>query len=55
MIDALSSAVLPVLNAFVLHALVSSIHAIVGTDLFQHLEPEYFGDFLTSFKLFTFF
>ena len=52
MIDALSSAVLPVLNAFVLLSLVSSIYAILGTDLFQHLEPEYFGDFLTS--LFTF-
>jgi hypothetical protein len=52
MIDALSSAVLPVLNAFVLVALVSSIYAIVGTDLFQDLAPEYFGNFSTS--LFTF-
>jgi hypothetical protein len=43
MIDALYSAVLPVVNAFMLLLLVSTIYAIVGTDLFRDLAPEYFG------------
>jgi len=43
MIDALYSAIVPVVNAFMLLLLVSTINAIVGTDLFQHLAPEYFG------------
>ena len=43
MIDALYSAILPVVNAFMLLLLVSTIYAIVGTDLFRDLAPEYFG------------
>jgi uncharacterized membrane protein YcfT len=43
MIDALYSAILPVANAFMLLLLLSTIYAIVGTDLFKDLAPEYFG------------
>ena len=43
MIDALYSAILPVVNAFMLLLLVSTIYAIVGTDLFRDQAPEYFG------------
>ena len=43
MIDALYSGMLPVVNAFMLLVLVSTIYAIVGTDLFRDLTPEYFG------------
>jgi voltage-gated sodium channel len=43
MIDALYSAILPVVNASMLLLLVSTIYAIVGKDLFRELAPEYFG------------
>ena len=52
LIHALSSSVIPVINSFVLLLLVSSVYAVVATDLFRN-ESELFADFTKS--LFTLF
>ena len=46
LINALSSALLPVLNAFLLLTLVSSVFAVLATDLFGELD-DMFMDFLS--------
>ena len=53
LIDAISSAMLPVCNAFFLLLIVAAIYAVLGTYFFRERQPAYFADFLTS--LFTMF
>ena len=47
-IIALASSVVPVLNAMVLMALVTSIFAILGQSLFGESDPELFWNYSTS-------
>lgn len=53
LITAVSKAVVPVCNAFLILLIVAAMYAILGTSFFHHRTPKYFGDFLTS--LFTMF
>ena len=48
LIEALSTAVLPVLNSFLLLLLITSIYAVLATDLFAHSHHRLFGNFLRS-------
>jgi hypothetical protein len=50
---AISSAIRPVVNAFLILLVVTSIFATLGTHLFKSRSHIYFGDFATS--LFTMF
>ncbi|EKX45459.1 hypothetical protein GUITHDRAFT_108723 [Guillardia theta CCMP2712] len=53
LINALSSSVVPVLNAFAILLIVTSIFAIIATKLFAVKEEDFFGDFFKS--MFTLF
>ena len=53
LISAVSVAVYPVCNAFLILLIVASIYAILATSFFANRSPEYFADFSTS--LFTMF
>ena len=53
LINAITSSILPVCNAFLILVIVAAVYAVLGTQLFRHRAPKYFGDFLTS--LFTMF
>ena len=53
LINAVSSAILPVCNAFLLLLIIAAVYAILGTYFFRDKQPLYFRDFLTS--LFTMF
>lgn len=52
LISALMSSIVPVLNSFAILLLVTSVYAVVATDLF-HTKSEYFVDFMSS--MFTLF
>jgi hypothetical protein len=52
-LNACSSAVIPVCNAFMILLIIASVYAIVGTTFFYDTSPEYFANFHTS--LFTMF
>ena len=51
LITAVSSAMYPVCNAFLILFITSCVYGILGTNFFRDKEPEFFADFLTS--LFT--
>jgi hypothetical protein len=53
LLTAVSKAVVPVCNAFLILLIVAAMYAILGTSFFRTRAPHYFGDFLTS--LFTMF
>ena len=53
LINALTSSIVPVLNAFVILLLVTSIYAVMATDLFGQYVPDKFGTFFIS--MFTLF
>ena len=53
LLSAISSAVYPVMNAFVILFIVAAVYAVVGTHYFKEDYPEYFANFSTS--LFTMF
>jgi voltage-gated sodium channel len=53
LITAVSKAVVPVCNAFLILFIIAAIYAILGTSFFGELSPEYFLNFKTS--LFTMF
>lgn len=50
-VSALSSAVIPVSNAFFVLGVISSIYAIIGVQIFHDKDPVYFSSF--SNALFT--
>jgi voltage-gated sodium channel len=52
-LNACSSAVIPVCNAFFILLIIASVYAIVGNYYFNTVSPEYFGTFHAS--LFTMF
>ena len=51
LITAVSSALYPVCNAFLILFITSCVYGILGTNYFRDKEPEFFAVFLTS--LFT--
>ena len=53
LITAISNAMYPVCNAFLILFITSCVYGILGTNFFRRKEPEYFADFHTS--LFTMF
>ena len=53
LLTAVSHALIPVCNAFLILIIIASIYAILGTNFFRHRAPEYFGNFQAS--LFTMF
>jgi voltage-gated sodium channel len=53
LLSAVSVAIYPVCNAFLILLIVASLYAIVATSLFADRTPEYFADFSTS--IFTMF
>ena len=53
LIMAVSSALYPVCNAFLILFITSCVYGVLGTNFFREMEPEYFENFLTS--LFTMF
>ncbi|EKX43249.1 hypothetical protein GUITHDRAFT_110665 [Guillardia theta CCMP2712] len=48
LINALVASVLPVANALCIMSLITSIYAVIGTNLFSHDQPEFFGTFMRS-------
>ena len=53
LLNALSSSVIPVLYSFMILLLVSSLYAVLSTDLFGKVDFENFGSFTRSlFSLF---
>ena len=53
LINALTSSIVPVLYSFLILLLISTVYAVVATDLFSAIDPTNFGDFsLSLFSLF---
>ena len=48
LIDACTSAIVPVCNAFFILLIISAVYAILGTSVFSETAPEYFANFHTS-------
>jgi voltage-gated sodium channel len=48
LIDACTSAIVPVCNAFFILLIISAVYAILGTNVFSGTSPEYFANFHTS-------
>lgn len=44
-IHALTSAIIPVSNAFAVLAVATAIYAVIGVGLYDEVDPEKFGDF----------
>ena len=53
LINALASSIVPVLNAFAILLLITTVYAVVATDLYRESDPVHFANFSESlFSLF---
>ena len=53
LINALASSIVPVLNAFAILLLITTVYAVVATDLYREADPVHFANFSESlFSLF---
>ena len=45
LINALASSIVPVLNAFAILLLITTVYAVVATDLYREADPVHFANF----------